>query len=552
MTNRKIIDYLKQFPFHKQTFRTGEIFGAYLDLIWHLERIQNGSIVTFLITGTSAVGIRDAALLFQDLGSVLVNHLQPTSHWVWIFVKGGRTLFESSAIDSMNGVWFDSTVQLDSNNYEFKYGNDRRRAEFCDNHDGLGQLCNPTQSSSLYNPILDSLTNHSILDKVPVIVTGGYRLPYLSQCLEGLLKSPGVRKQNIEVFLGDTSKSVVEFLDIIDVKHSKIPVSGEGNSKLFQYYRSVYERVTKKYTTATAVIFLDEDVEVAPDFFSYMRQVIPLLHLDPTLYCVTAHNSGSGVHFYHDPNLVTRVASQVLWGYALTIDFIKEALRVWPTDPTVSTLYDTWLYYGVVGTRECLTAEVSRTRHFGAGLNTEGIDVEKVFSGNRLVKGTNIRISNLMDVTFRNWSRKTVKELQESKVIYGDPCQLSTFTGLSDGSYVFPYSLKVYEDETIYITNYFIIGECLQFYAKMDGGWHGMVTPIKINRGLTVYLIGVPASPYTKYIQYDTAWDHDSLNTTEKIAVRKQISSYDREKLADIENKYKKSNPVLELFHDDI
>lgn len=42
--------------------------------------------------------------------------------------------------------------------------------------------------------------------------------------------------------------------------------------------------------SAPRLIFLEEDLEVAPDFFSYFEATAPLLDQDSSLYCVSAWN----------------------------------------------------------------------------------------------------------------------------------------------------------------------------------------------------------------------------------------------------------------------
>ena len=529
-----------------QLFKTSDFLGTHLNIIWHLERIQNGSIVTFLIAGTSAVGIRDAALLFQDLGSVLVNHLQPTSHWIWIFVKGGRTLFESSAIDSMNGVWFDSSVVLDNNRYQNRYGSDKI-AELCESNDGLGSFCNPTISN--FSPISSTnLPNSTILDNIPVIITGGYRLPYLVHTLISLLNSPGVRKQNIEVFLGDTHQYVPTFLDIIGIKYLKIPVNGTGNGKLFNYYRSVYETVAEKFQNSDAIIFLDEDVEISRDFFSYMSQVIPLLYIDESLYCATSHASDGGYNLNYRIDRIKREANLVLWGYALRFSFIQKVASMWQHYGG-EAMYDAWIYETFARGMDCVVPEVSRSKHFGFGYNSVGLNFEKSFLRNRLVPGYGIQIKNLLDVPKKSWSSLTLHSLLEAEVIVGNPCEPSTFSNLTtEGNYVFPYTLEEDENDEIDITNYAVIGECLDFYSHSNVGWFWYVTPRMLESGIVVQFIGVPASPFTKYIKSDRAWNFEGETEEGKDKIRKQSTILVRRVLGEIVNSLENQNTTLDLF----
>lgn len=46
-----------------------------------------------------------------------------------------------------------------------------------------------------------------------------------------------------------------------------------------------------------AAILLEDDLEVAPDFFSYFAATLPLLERDPSLYCVSAWNDNGNPDF---------------------------------------------------------------------------------------------------------------------------------------------------------------------------------------------------------------------------------------------------------------
>ena len=46
-----------------------------------------------------------------------------------------------------------------------------------------------------------------------------------------------------------------------------------------------------------AAILLEDDLEVAPDFFDYFAATLPLLERDPSLYCVSAWNDNGNPDF---------------------------------------------------------------------------------------------------------------------------------------------------------------------------------------------------------------------------------------------------------------
>lgn len=52
---------------------------------------------------------------------------------------------------------------------------------------------------------------------------------------------------------------------------------------------------------------LEEDIDVAPDFFSYFSQTVGLLEEDQSVYCVSAWNDQGYAHSTADPALLYRV-----------------------------------------------------------------------------------------------------------------------------------------------------------------------------------------------------------------------------------------------------
>ena len=61
-------------------------------------------------------------------------------------------------------------------------------------------------------------------------------------------------------------------------------------TQVFAHSRPRFERV----------VLLEDDMELAPDFFSYFRATAPLLESDPTLFCVSAWNDNGQAAFVHD------------------------------------------------------------------------------------------------------------------------------------------------------------------------------------------------------------------------------------------------------------
>ena len=52
---------------------------------------------------------------------------------------------------------------------------------------------------------------------------------------------------------------------------------------------------------------LEEDLDVAPDFFSYFSQTVGLMEADDSVYCISAWNDQGYQHSCEDPALLYRV-----------------------------------------------------------------------------------------------------------------------------------------------------------------------------------------------------------------------------------------------------
>ena len=534
-----------------QTFSLGSFYGHYLDLIWHIKRLKTGSLVTIIVAATGIIGLRDAANVMTTFGSIFAEHLQPSSHWIWVFVKGGKTIFETAFLKSQTAVFAHALSSFIQNNEKIKIhfsSLEHKRWNLCQKVEGLGEFCDPLNPDPLEIEEIQ-LPRSKVLDDVHVIVSAGSRIQYLYVTLRSLLNSPGVRKSNIEVMLGDITPEVIELLDIMNLSYKRVHMRGKGNGKLFQFYRSVFEHASKSYANSSAVIFLDEDVEVSRDFFSFMSQMILVLLDDRSLFCASGFAPLRSPFLQGRKDYALRVITQPLWGFAVTPQFIAEALQFWSTDITEGSQYDFWLLERMVGERECLIPEVSRTRHFGVGLNAYGEDLEKHFLNTEFDTEYGIRIKNEPSLRILEWQIEMIETLRSAKVLSVNPCNRSFYHNeLKDGTYVFYYSLIEEHDQFDY-ANYMWIGECMGFFSRLDQGWHAGVTTIAVKPSVVVHFMGVPLSPYSRYakIPHENAWSFNKLVKEEQLFMVNVTRSMENEAESKVIEKY-----LHPTYHEDI
>lgn len=110
-----------------------------------------------------------------------------------------------------------------------------------------------------------------------------------------------------------------------------------------------YYRITRHYKWAlaqvfdrlehTAVIVLEDDLDIAPDFFEYFASLLPVLRKDPTLFCVSAYNdNGKAWEISRSPDMLHRTDFFSGLGWLLTRDLWREIGPRWP-----KSFWDDWM-----------------------------------------------------------------------------------------------------------------------------------------------------------------------------------------------------------------
>lgn len=120
--------------------------------------------------------------------------------------------------------------------------------------------------------------------------------------------------------------------------------------------------VSSRLETVDRVILLEEDIEIAPDFFEYFTAMAPILDADPTgLLCASAWNDNGLSGMVKDNSQVYRSDFFPGLGWMLTRAVWEELSPKWPR-----AYWDDWLREPPQRKgRHILRPEVSRTYHIG-------------------------------------------------------------------------------------------------------------------------------------------------------------------------------------------
>ncbi|CAK6970612.1 alpha-1%2C3-mannosyl-glycoprotein 2-beta-N-acetylglucosaminyltransferase b isoform X1 [Scomber scombrus] len=150
--------------------------------------------------------------------------------------------------------------------------------------------------------------------------------------------------------------------DLSDIRVRPEHRKFQGYYKISRHYRWALNQVFNTFSQSTVVI-VEDDLEVAPDFFEYFRALYPILHSDPTLWCVSAWND-NGRDALVDPSkaeLLYRTDFFPGLGWMLLKEVWDELEPKWP-----SAFWDDWMRQPEQRKeRSCIRPEISRTITFG-------------------------------------------------------------------------------------------------------------------------------------------------------------------------------------------
>ncbi|KAM9003806.1 alpha-1,3-mannosyl-glycoprotein 2-beta-N-acetylglucosaminyltransferase [Sarcophilus harrisii] len=148
---------------------------------------------------------------------------------------------------------------------------------------------------------------------------------------------------------------------------SSIPVPTEhrkfqGYYKIARHYRWALSQIFRTFKYQAAVV-VEDDLEVAPDFFEYFQATYPLLRADPSLWCVSAWNDNGKEQMVDAtrPDLLYRTDFFPGLGWLLLAELWDELEPKWP-----KAFWDDWMRQPEQRRdRACLRPEISRTMTFG-------------------------------------------------------------------------------------------------------------------------------------------------------------------------------------------
>ena len=212
---------------------------------------------------------------------------------------------------------------------------------------------------------------------LPILVICHARSDYLRRTLDTLIKyRPSSDQFPIIVSQDGTDEGVWKLLTE-DFKDKVFPIQNKDRkapTNLKSWEKPSYYYIAAHYYFALhtvfdllkyrAVVIVEEDLEVAPDFFEYFSSLLPFLESSPDIYAVSAFNDNGQSEFVKNPQVLRRSNFFPGLGWMMTRRLWKELGPKWPA---ATGYWDDWMREPEQRQgRDTIFPEVSRTYTFGA------------------------------------------------------------------------------------------------------------------------------------------------------------------------------------------
>ncbi|XP_008477431.1 alpha-1,3-mannosyl-glycoprotein 2-beta-N-acetylglucosaminyltransferase [Diaphorina citri] len=265
----------------------------------------------------------------------------------------------------------------------------------------------------------------------------------------------------------------------------------KGYFKIARHYGWALNQMFYEFNFSTAIV-IEDDLDIAPDFFEYFLGTYPLLISDPTLWCVSAWNDNG------KPTLIDTSSSDLLYrtdffpglGWMLTKDLWDEISVKWPR-----SYWDDWIRQPEQRKdRACIRPEISRTRTFGKIGVSNGMYFDKhlkfIHLNDHFVPFTKLNLTYLLR---ENYDVEYVKLVYSLPTVTYDDLKMNTIK--HDGAVRIAYYTK---DQ--FRRNAKFLGLMDDFRSGVPRtGYRGIVSFIYNSR--RVFL-----APHPSWRGYDPTW----------------------------------------------
>ncbi|XP_067629634.1 alpha-1,3-mannosyl-glycoprotein 2-beta-N-acetylglucosaminyltransferase [Eurosta solidaginis] len=240
------------------------------------------------------------------------------------------------------------------------------------------------------------------------------------------------------------------------------------------------------------LVVVEDDLNIAPDFYEYFLGTHTLLKQDPSLWCVSAWNDNGKEKFIDNskPELLYRTDFFPGLGWMLTKNLWQELSVKWPR-----SFWDDWIRHPEQRKeRACIRPEISRTRTFGKIGVSNGLFFDKHLKYIKLSDHfVNFSKMNLSYLLRENYDKLFLNDVYSYPIVTYEELRRNLIK--TDGPVRIQYTTR---EQYKYITS--ILGLMNDFKSGVPRtAYHGIVSFLYQQR--RIYL-----APNANWKGYDLSW----------------------------------------------
>lgn len=283
---------------------------------------------------------------------------------------------------------------------------------------------------------LQKLISNEQVPVAAVVIMACNRADYLERTIKSVLKYQSSVASKYPLFVSqdgsnpDVKNKALTYDQLTYIQHIDYdPVHPERPGEIIAYYK-----IARHYKWAldqlfykhnfSRVIILEDDMEIAPDFFDYFQAGAMLLDSDKSIMAISSWNDNGQKQFVHDPYALYRSDFFPGLGWMLARSTWDELSPKWP-----KAYWDDWMrlkenHKG----RQFIRPEVCRTYNFGEHGSSLGQFfkqyLEPIKLNNVQVNWSSMDLSYLREDKYVQYFANLVKN---AKPVYGADAVLKTY-----------------------------------------------------------------------------------------------------------------------------
>ncbi|TYK23280.1 alpha-1,3-mannosyl-glycoprotein 2-beta-N-acetylglucosaminyltransferase isoform X1 [Cucumis melo var. makuwa] len=280
---------------------------------------------------------------------------------------------------------------------------------------------------------LQQLTDKTQEPVAAVVIMACNRADYLERTIKSVLKYQTTVASKYPVFVSqDGSNPEVKnkalsydqlaYMQHLDYAEVETERPGEliAYYKIARHYKWALDQLFYKHNFSR-VIILEDDMEIAPDFFSYFEAAAILLDKDKTIMAVSSWNDNGQKQFVHDSYVLYRSDFFPGLGWMLTKSIWDELSPKWPKA------------YPLNLGRQFIRPEVCRTYNFGEHGSSMGQFFKQYLEPIKLndvqIDWMSMDLSYLMEDKYVKYFADLIRK---AKPVYGNDAVMKAYNVVGD------------------------------------------------------------------------------------------------------------------------